>query len=359
MVDYSRLIEFDISNMYQRDIPSVVQGSINEYLQIKLLKDGKTYDLTDCEVIYEIIKADGFICNGVLNITHPSAGFGKFQLSNQMLATTGICIVNLSIIKSDQEIKVNGLKYEVLPGVSNVISWSEENIMPKPKMVKMVDTYSTSGTVNKWWDFAGTPDNTVGIDGDYGLQLPNCDIWKKQSGYWERIGNIRGEEGVGIQGKDGITPNFAIGTVRTIKPGSNAAVTITGTKENPILNLEIPKGDKFSFNDFTEQQLELLKIKGDKGSKWYDSSGKPSVDIGIDDDFALDVTTSDIYKKINNVWERIGNIGGTLEGISIDDIQRRADNTLNTTNKSVVGAINEIEGNILYHTVVKTVDIEV
>lgn len=359
-MDYSKLIEFDISKMYQRDIPCVVQGSVDDYFQVKLKQNGKPYDLTDCEVIYEIIKPDGFICSGILNITYPTSGFGIFQLSEQMLATTGICRINLSIINSSQEIKVNGLKYEVLPGISNVVSWSEENV--KPKMAKTIDTYVTSRTVNKWWDFAGIPDNTVGIDGDYGLQLPNCDIWKKQSGYWERIGNIRGEDAVGlpgVAGKDGITPNFTIGTVKTIEPGLSATVTVTGTKENPILNLEIPKGDKFSFNDFTEQQLESLKVKGDKGSKWYDSSGVPAIEIGVNDDFALDVTTSDIYKKINNIWERIGNIGGTLYGISVDEIQRVTDDTLNTTNKSVVGAINEIEGNILYHTVVKTVDIDV
>lgn len=359
-MDLSKLIEIDISNMKQRDTPSIVQGSVNENLQIKLRQDGKIYNLTDCEVIYEVIKPDGYICNGILNITVPNAGFGILQLSKQMTAAEGICKINLSILKDSQEIKVNGLKYEVTPGESNIVSWSEENIIST--MPKNISNYNTSRTVNKWWDFVGTPDNTMGLDGDYGLQLPDSDIWKKRNGYWERIGNIRGEKGkdaAGLPGKDGVTPNLTIGKVTTVSPGHNAKVTITGTLENPILNLEIPKGDKFAFNDFTDLQLEMLKIKGDRGSKWYDSSGKPDVSVGINDDFALDITTSDIYKKIKNVWERIGNIGGTLEGININDIQKKSDQTLNTDNKSIVGAINEIEGDILYHTVVKTVDIEV
>ena len=47
----------------------------------------------------------------------------------------------------------------------------------------------------------------------------------------------------GAAGATGATPNLTIGTVTTGSAGSNAAATITGTIENPILNLTIPKGD--------------------------------------------------------------------------------------------------------------------
>lgn len=46
----------------------------------------------------------------------------------------------------------------------------------------------------------------------------------------------------GNDGEDGVTPEFTIGTVTTLSAGSNATATITGTKENPVLNLGIPKG---------------------------------------------------------------------------------------------------------------------
>ena len=41
---------------------------------------------------------------------------------------------------------------------------------------------------------------------------------------------------------DGITPEFTIGTVNTLDAGSNATASISGTKENPVLNLGIPQG---------------------------------------------------------------------------------------------------------------------
>ena len=46
----------------------------------------------------------------------------------------------------------------------------------------------------------------------------------------------------GPKGDPGITPNLRIGTVTTLPADEDATATITGTKENPILNLGIPKG---------------------------------------------------------------------------------------------------------------------
>ena len=52
-----------------------------------------------------------------------------------------------------------------------------------------------------------------------------------------------GKDGAnGKDGKDGMTPNFTIGTVTTLEPGQGATVTIRGTKENPILDIAIPRG---------------------------------------------------------------------------------------------------------------------
>ena len=45
-----------------------------------------------------------------------------------------------------------------------------------------------------------------------------------------------------LKGADGSTPNLTIGTVETLPSGSEATATITGDKENPVLNLGIPKG---------------------------------------------------------------------------------------------------------------------
>ena len=47
----------------------------------------------------------------------------------------------------------------------------------------------------------------------------------------------------GPAGQTGATPNIQIGTVQTLEPGQPATASISGTPENPLLNLGIPKGE--------------------------------------------------------------------------------------------------------------------
>lgn len=46
----------------------------------------------------------------------------------------------------------------------------------------------------------------------------------------------------GKQGDAGATPNLQIGTVETGNPGTDVEASISGTAENPLLNLKIPRG---------------------------------------------------------------------------------------------------------------------
>lgn len=47
----------------------------------------------------------------------------------------------------------------------------------------------------------------------------------------------------GQDGADGVTPNITIGTVTTLEAGENATVTKRGTKEEPIFDFGIPRGN--------------------------------------------------------------------------------------------------------------------
>lgn len=59
------------------------------------------------------------------------------------------------------------------------------------------------------------------------------------------LADLKGIDGAkGDKGNTGATPNLQIGKLTTLDSGSNATATITGTAENPLLNLGIPKGAK-------------------------------------------------------------------------------------------------------------------
>ena len=70
------------------------------------------------------------------------------------------------------------------------------------------------------------------------------------------LGIPRGDRGEqGIQGETGATPNLTIGTVETLEPTEDATASITGTAENPVLNLGLPKGDT---GEVSLEDLEAL-----------------------------------------------------------------------------------------------------
>ena len=73
---------------------------------------------------------------------------------------------------------------------------------------------------------------------------------------------IQGERG--LTGATGATPNLTIGTVETLEPTESATATITGTPENPVLNLGIPQGDTGEVT--TEEFLKAFPTDTASGS---------------------------------------------------------------------------------------------
>lgn len=68
---------------------------------------------------------------------------------------------------------------------------------------------------------------------------------------WIEVGSFDGTEP--LQGPSG---TITVGTVTT---GTTAQVVNVGTNTDAIFNFVIPKGDPFTYNDFTEEQLEALR----------------------------------------------------------------------------------------------------
>lgn len=69
----------------------------------------------------------------------------------------------------------------------------------------------------------------------------------------------------GATGATGATPNLTMGTVTTLEPDSPATATITGTAENPVLNLGLPKGrtGEVSQAEFDEVAEDVSQLKSE------------------------------------------------------------------------------------------------
>lgn len=115
------------------------------------------------------------------------------------------------------------------------------------------------------------PKGDKGDQGIQGIQGPKGD--KGDTGPQGVKGDtgeqgIQGEQGerglTGATGATGATPNLTIGTVETLEPTESATATITGTPENPVLNLGIPQGKQGEVT--TEEFLKAFVTDSVSGS---------------------------------------------------------------------------------------------
>lgn len=77
-------------------------------------------------------------------------------------------------------------------------------------------------------------------------------------GSWTDL--VQLSEITGSKGDPGKTPNIQIGTVQTLEPGQQATASMSGTPENPVLNLGIPKGEKGDPGESSEGDPYTLPI---------------------------------------------------------------------------------------------------
>lgn len=95
----------------------------------------------------------------------------------------------------------------------------------------------------------------------------------------------------GDPGDDGITPNIQIGTVQTLDPGQQATASMTGTPENPLLNLGIPKGEKGDPGEGSEAEPYELPIMSDTQLGGGKAVEKTDEDVPV----AVDPSTGQLF----------------------------------------------------------------
>ena len=111
-----------------------------------------------------------------------------------------------------------------------------------------------------WLNGSGVPAPDLGVNGDFYLNLANCDVYNKFSGVWTKVANIQGPIGAtGVVGPMGAT---------------GAA--------------------------------------GDNGATWLNGSGVPAPDLGVNGDFYLNLANCDVYNKFSGVWTKVANIQGPI-----------------------------------------------
>ena len=121
------------------------------------------------------------------------------------------------------------------------------------------------------------PQGPVGPAGKDGAQGPKGDT---------------GEIGPrGPKGDAGATPDIQIGTVQTLEPGQQATASMTGTPENPLLNLGIPKGEKGDPGEGSEAEPYELPIMSNTQLGGGKAVSKTDEDVPV----AVDPSTGQLF----------------------------------------------------------------
>lgn len=164
----------------------------------------------------------------------------------------------------------------------------------------LVDTYTITLTNNTTYTFTvkngedGDPGQdgttpTIGENGNW--YLGDNDTGKPSRGEKGDPGN-KGDPGdKGDPGPAGETPNIQIGTVQTLEPGQQATASMTGTPENPVLNLGIPKGEKGDPGEGSEAEPYKLPIMSDTQLGGGKAVEKTDEDVPV----AVDPVTGQLF----------------------------------------------------------------
>ena len=125
---------------------------------------------------------------------------------------------------------------------------------------------------------------------------------------WTKESSDTPPDTVNIKGQTGATPNIQIGQVTTLEPGQQATASMSGTPENPLLNLGIPKGEKGDPGDDSGSgESYKLPIMSDTQLGGGKAVEKTDEDVPV----AVDPLTGQLF--VPTYPENTGGGGGTVD----------------------------------------------
>ena len=168
------------------------------------------------------------------------------------------------------------------------------------------DTSSITTAIAFWRTGSGAPADSLGADGDHYLDTSNGDVYRRDAGTYSVVANITGPQGVqGPQGDPGAVWRSGSGAPADslgingdfyLNVSSGDVYEKTSGTYGVVDNLTGPQGNKGD--------------TGDPGAVWREGSGAPADSTGIDGDFYLDTSNGDVYKRASGTYSVVANIEG-------------------------------------------------
>lgn len=307
--------DYDIeSDLKQEKFQSLklVQGDRGNKIKINVYEDGQPVSLTGCSISAKYKRADGEVVNDrtIENITD---NYFYAVIDSNITKVSGTLKMLFSIEKDDVKVSTFLLLADVREGIGESTGGSTggstgsgEVTVDLSNYYKKNETYSKSQIDSQFKEIANNQPTDLSLDSatnllqlvnskgsklGKGITLPMSSgggtsqylhIKYSSTGAPQLAGQISDTPNAyiglcvdtnadsptnpknytwynwkGDNGDTGATPNLQIGTVETLESGSSATASITGTTENPLLNLGIPRGEGGTGG--SEKEWKLLK----------------------------------------------------------------------------------------------------
>lgn len=355
----------------------LVQGDRGNKIKINVYEDGQPVNLTGCSITAKYKRADGQIING--SVTNISNNSFDAVIDSDITKVVGTLKMLFSIEKDDVKVSTFLLLADVREGLlentgsSGGSTGGGEVTVDLSNYYKKNETYSKAQIDSQFKDIANNQPTDLSLDSatnllqlvnskgsklGNGITLPISSgggtsqylhIKYSTTGAPQLAGQIsdtpnayiglcvdanadapinphsytwykwKGE--AGAKGDTGATPSLQIGTVETLESGSSATASITGTTENPLLNLGIPRGEGGTGG--SEKEWKLLK------------------------DLTLTETVSAITEIFDNDYKEIliiakGKAGGTSNcGMAITSYSENQASGVDLVLSSILWQVNE------------------
>lgn len=237
------------------ELGEFVQGDIkSSYLGFNIKNGNRPYDLTDCEVIYQIKKPDGTKVSSIGEISMPTRGYVECAIGGQALLIDGICELELSILKGGAKLTSHRVRYIVNPSLFETIGISQDEITVLSQLMDRVHEYAE--IVRTEEEKRNNSENSR-IENEKQRELAETDrdarFDKMVNDLEELKPTFKGEKGEkgdrGADGSDGKSIEF---TWR----GTELGVRQSGTLEYLYTDLKGDKGDceSIDLNNFYNKQ---------------------------------------------------------------------------------------------------------
>lgn len=159
-------------------------------------------------------------------------GIGVFTDGLSSTAADIGCVLSAKDLPTEKVGELTNDQYETLLSLLNALDLRQiKSVERIGGNVKIIYTDETT-SVFPIYDGVSVSGATVNEEGVLTLTLSD--------GKTLTAGNVKGEKGE--KGEPGKTPVFSVGTVQTLESDETASASITGSADEPVLNLALPRG---------------------------------------------------------------------------------------------------------------------